>query len=321
MKRAITFMFVMAAVIFMGSLAKAQDLSSLGGSNYYLIYLDADTEANAGITGKIIQDLRLNWDFATNPAGEKALYIWSNTYVANSATGKGSLGQIGGFLDFSVATGSGWSGLGFCMRFNGDNATFGDTGTSNVGDAPGSFPVDFTKVTDNYRFHMAVKTTTGKPTEIQVFGSSTGVAKFSVGVGSFESTPNITPNFKSDGTWNIIDIPVSQLRTLGFTNRSTFKGNYFVVLSGAATNNIAIDAVYFYSTSSTGINDVKADQLNVLVTNRIVEVLNTTAPVNVFSITGALVKTSVKPIFGVEELAKGAYIIKSGNAVAKIMIK
>ena len=53
----------------------------------------------------------------------------------------------------------------------------------------------------------------------------------------------------------------------------------------------------------------------------IVEVLNTTAPVNVFSITGALVKTSVKPIFGVEELAKGAYIIKSGNAVAKIMIK
>ncbi len=110
MKRVFTIMCVMVVAIFMGSHAKAQDLSSLDGSNYYLIYLDADTEENYEITDKIVQDLRPNWDGTTNPTGEKALYLWSGSgYVANAATGKGSFGQIGGFLDFSV-TSSTWSG-------------------------------------------------------------------------------------------------------------------------------------------------------------------------------------------------------------------
>lgn len=306
MKKVTTIMCAMALAIFMGSNAKAQDMTSLEGSNYYLLWLDADSEDEYEITPKIVQDLRVNWDVTTNPNGEKALYIWDNTYVANPATGKGSLGQIGGFLDFTAI--GGWSGLGLCMRENGSGVTT-------------AFDVDYTAMTDDYRFHMAVKSTASKAHQIQVMGSTTGIAKFSVGVGTFESFPNITPNFKTDGTWNIIDIPVSQLKEYGFTNRTGFKGNYFVILSGGAPNNIAVDAIYFYKNSPAGINTPKVDKLSVMVTRNIVEVLNATAPIEVYSVTGALVKTTVEPIFGVDELAKGAYVIKSGNAVAKVMIK
>jgi len=323
MKRVFTIMCLVAVAAFMGSKAKAQDLTSLDGSHYYLIYLDGTTETDYEITPKILQDLRPNWNFTTNPTGEKAIYIWENTYAANAATGKGSFGQIGGFLDFSAI--GGWSGLAWIMR---DNTT---------GTAPNAFPIDYTAITDNYHFHMAVKSTFAKGHQIQVAGSSTGSigdltvssAKFNVGVGIQDpaqpNMPNITPGFVADGTtWNIIDIPVSQLRTYGWTNRSTIlpSANYFVVLSGGTPNEIALDAIFFYlPAGSNGINDVKVNKLNVLVTNRIVEVQNATAPIEVFSVTGALVKKSVAPVFGVEELAKGAYIIKSGNAVAKVMIR
>lgn len=313
MKRVFTIMCLVLVANFMGSHAKAQDLTSLDGSNYYLIYLDAQIESDYDITPKIVKDYRVNWDATTNPNGAKALYNWTGDgsgYVFNNVTGKGSFGQIGGFLDLSVTT-STWSGLGFCMRDNDANVTT-------------SFPVDYTAVTDDYHFHMAVKSSTSpvKAHHIEMFGSSTGKADFSVGVGSMEAAPNITPNFPTDGSWYVIDIPISQLRTYGWTNRDTFKGNYFVTLSGAPTNNLAMDAIFIYLPAGVnGINDVKADKLNVLVTNKIVEVRNATAPIQVYSVTGSLVKTSKEPIFGVEELAKGAYIIKSGNAVAKVMIK
>ena len=316
MKTVFTIMCVMAVAIFTGNKAKAQDMSSLTGSNYYLIYLDADTEINNGITPFIVQDLRPNWDLTNNPTGEKALYLWTGSgYVANAATGKGSFGQIGGFLDFSV-TSSTWSGAGWTMRDN------------SAGTAPKTFPIDYTKINDSYHFHMAVRSTYAKSHTIQVFGSQSGTtvtkAAFNVGVGNLDATlTNITPNFKSDGlTWNIIDMTVAQLRTYGWTNRATIaNGNYFVTLSGPPANELALDAVFFYLPKGTGTNDVKADKLNVLVTNRIVEVRNATAPIEVFSVTGALVKKSIQPIFGVEELAKGAYIIKSGNDVAKVIIR
>lgn len=305
MKRVITIMCV-ALATFAG--ANAQDVSSLEKGNYHLIWLDADSEAEFGITSKITQDLRVDWDVATNPNGAKALYIWDNTYVSNPASGKGSLGQIGGFLDFSVGT-IGWSGLGLTMR-------------ENTGGVTTAFDIDYTTLTDDYRFHMAAKSTAAKGHMIQVMGSATGIAKFSIGVGMVENIQNITPNFKTDGTWNIIDMPVSQLRTYGFTNRAKFKGNYFVVLSGAAPNNIGIDAVYFYNPAPSGLKDVKANtKLEVMVTRQIVEVLNATGPIEVYGVTGNLVKKTAEPIFGVDELVKGAYVIKSGNAVAKIIIK
>jgi hypothetical protein len=317
MKKIFSLMCVAAIAAGMSFSVKAQDFSSLEGSNYYLIWLDGDTEAEFEITDKIVQDLRPNWAYETNPTGERALYIWTNTYAANEPTGVGSFGQIGGFFDFTVI--ADWSGLGFCMRHNGDDPA----GESKVGDAPDSFPVDFTGISDDYRFHMAAKSTIPNAQGIEIFGGGPGSAGyFSIGIGSFDGKPNITPGFKTDGSWNIIDIPVSQLRGYGFTNRSPFKGNYFCIHSGGAPSNIGFDAVFFYNPSPSGINNPNAEnKLRVLVTNQIIEVLNATAPVEVYDIAGIKVKTSEEPVFGVEELKKGAYIIKSGKAVAKVIIK
>ncbi|GAB1415980.1 hypothetical protein MASR2M117_13860 [Paludibacter sp.] len=305
MKKLITILCVALIATFSGKNLMAANFSALEGTNYHIIWLDADTDDEFEISKKADQDLRVNWDNATNPNGEKALYIWENTYASVAPAGKGVFGQIGGFMTFDAV--GGWSGLGFCMR-DGLATTYN---------------VDYRSVTDEYHFHMAVQSTYSKPHMIQVFGGKeeTTAAKFSVGVGEMESKPNITPNFKTDGSWNVIDIPVSQLKTYGFSNRSTFTGNYFVILSGGIPNRISFDAVFFYKPKASGVNNVKADKLDVLVTNQIVEVMNATAPVEIFDVTGTLVKKSSEPIFSKSEFNKGVYIIKSGSATAKILIK
>jgi hypothetical protein len=194
--------------------------------------------------------------------------------------------------------------------------------------APASVDVDYTAITDDYRFHMAVKTASPISFGIELVGQTGGAAKFSAGAGGVAAAgfePNITPNFVSDGnTWNVLDIPVSDLRAYGFMNRGTFRGNFFNIISPDQGTGwtIGIDAVFFYNPEPAGIVNPDADtKLKVLVTNQIVEVLNATAPIEVYNIAGVKVKVSEKPVFGVDELNKGAYILKSGKAVTKVIIK
>ncbi|MDR0863731.1 MAG: T9SS type A sorting domain-containing protein [Candidatus Symbiothrix sp.] len=312
MKKLFTSMCVVALATCMGSVAQAQDNPALEGSNYHVIYLDADTEYDYGINEKIVQDLR-----PTALEEARPLYIWDNTYAAVDATGKGAFGEIGGYLSLTVNNPD-WSGIGFC----------------NV-KANGATGIDYTTVTDDYHFHLAVKSTTAnRAHQIQVFGGigndpakpeeGGGTnATFSVGIGTMDGAENLTPNFKTDGSWSIVDVPVSKLKELGWSNRAGgFFGNYFVVLSGGGNANIGLDGVFFYQPAGTGINNPNANsKLNVLVTKNIVEVLNATAPVEVYSISGVKVKESTETVFGTNELGKGAYIIKSGAAVAKVIIK
>jgi hypothetical protein len=311
MKKIFYLMCVAAIAAGTSFSVKAQDYPSLEGSNYYLIWLDGETESDYGITDKIVQDLRPTWDGQTNPDGAVALYIWENgtQWAGVPATGLGSFDQVGGFLSFNKSLD--WAGLGFCMR----------------GDTPERFNVDFTAITEDYRFHMALKAPAGKSLGVELYGQTGGKAAFAVGspaVNPEGFSPNVTPNFVADA-WNIVDIPVSDLTSRGFLYRTTLvSGNFFNIISPDQGNawNIGLDAVFLYKPSASGINNPKAEnKLRVLVTNQIVEVLNATAPVEVYDIAGIKVKTSEEPVFGVEELKKGAYIVKSGKAVAKVIIK
>lgn len=310
MRKVIFTLIVFVFSIIAGNKVKAQDFSSLEGSNYYLIWLDSDTEEEYDITSNTVLDLRPNWNYDTNPDAERALYIWESTYASNEPSGKGSFGQIGGFFDFTVTGAADWSGLGFCMRK----------------ESPSFVPVDFTAIQNdmnNYRFHMAIKSPNAKAHGIEVFGGDGVKAQFSVGVGTFEAAKpvNLTPGFTVD-TWNVIDVPVSKLAELGWSARGAFDGNYFVILSGPASNRIMFDAVYFYKVAGSGINNPVIDnKLKVIVTKNIVEVLNASAPIEIYDLAGIKVKTSESSIFGTEELSKGAYIIKSGSAVGKVIIK
>lgn len=270
-------------------------------SNFNLIYLDANIADEWEIASRIDQDLRVNDNTVY-------LYNWisdGSKYVSN-AQGKGFFGQIAGFLGWTVEyAAGGWSGAAFCAVESGGKQ------------------VDFTKITDDYHFHMAAKSSTaGRAHNIQVAGMKDAAAKFSIGVGEQDAAPNITPDFTTDGTWHVIDLPISRLRELGWENRAPFYGNFFTMLSGNGPSDLGIDAVFYYKPKSeNSVGKVGADALKVIVTNQIVEVLNATEPIEVYNVSGIKVKTSEKSIFGVDELEKGIYMIKCGNAIAKVAIK
>ncbi len=101
---------------------------------------------------------------------------------------------------------------------------------------PGSTSkVDFTAITDEYRFHMAIKKSTASPCIINVAGGGDPDGKVDLGqtahftVGANEnvwpdnSPPNLTPDFVVN-QWQIIDIPITELKDLGWSNRGTFSG-------------------------------------------------------------------------------------------------
>jgi len=311
-------------------------------TNYYLLVLDASTEGNWEdvIDPNIAQDLRVNGNYgsttATPPTTTTGYYfldIWfSGTDPTYAITPSESLSGHGPF----------------------DNATYYDFTAQSAGWGGGGFqalasqtppPVDFTAITDDYRFHMDIRKTNSFPCRINVFGTgdATGAsdgtkkAQFIVGdptatqiYGDAGPLQNLTPNFTVN-TWQVIDIPVSQLKTMyvndgtaqPWDNRAPFTGYYFEYEFGTDnSNNLSIDGVFFYKPANSGIKDVNANnKLSVVVTKETVSVLNATGPIDVYNLAGVKVKTSVQPTFGVDEVSKGAYIIKSGNAVAKVIIK
>ena len=297
-------------------------------SNLYLIWLDGSadggTEQYYGVTPSITADLRPNGTYGVAPApniGERFIDVWSVTYTFNSLSGQGAFGQqAAGYLDLSSLS-VGWAGGGFVL--------IPQTGSSAV--------VDFTGITDDYRFHMDVRKTTSDACRIGLAGGGDPAgavdpnqkAMFIVGVGDHVYTdpalPNLTPNFATN-KWQIIDIPVSQLKTMGWNNSGTCSGagNYYFTyeFGSVNNNNLQMDGIFFYKSTSTGINNPSVNnKLSVVVTNSTVNILNGVAPFEVYNVAGALVKTSQEPVFGTDELSKGVYIIKSGNAVTKVVIR
>jgi hypothetical protein len=323
MKKLFTFICVAAMAVVMGNNAQAQIFDLDAATDFYLIWLDESTEQYYEITPRIVKDYRPNGDYGQG-VGERFIDIWENTFTFGEVTGKGAMDQIGGYLNFVADGAQGWGGGGFQL-VQLDGTILG-------------YNIDFTDITDDYRFHMAVRSSVLKASRISLCGGGMlkdGVmvadagktAQFIVGVGDHVYNDpvllNLTPGFKAN-EWTSIDIPISQLKDMGWNNRSgsAFRGYYFEFNFGNSANNLAIDATFFYRPSDTGINNPKANnKLQVFVTENIVEVLNATAPVEVYNLSGIKVKMSEKPIFGVEELNKGAYIIKSGSAVAKVIIK
>jgi hypothetical protein len=322
MRKLFTFITVVALAMSMSNKTQAQVFDLDAASDFYLIWLDEGTEQYYEITDRIVKDYRPNGDYV-QAVGERFIDIWENTFTFDEVSGgKGAMNQIGGYLNFVTVPGTGWSGGGFQLV--------------QLAGTTLAYDIDFTGITDDYRFHMAARSTLAKASRISLWGGGIekdGIsiaddgkrAQFIVGVGDHvyadPALPNLTPDFTVN-QWQSIDIPVSQLKEMGWNNRSAFRGYYFGFELAAATNNLAIDAVFFYKPEGAGIITPQSNtKLNVLVTNQVVEVLNATAPVEVYNLAGIKVKTSKEPIFGVDELNKGAYIIKSGSAVAKVIIK
>ena len=155
------------------------------------------------------------------------------------------------------------------------------------------------------------------------------VAKISIGETAFNDNGAIYPKvgeFDPNGEWVAIDIKLSDLKKLypsfnfvpGF-----FRGNMYSILAGSvAGKSFSIDAVYLYGPKAQGgVEDVAADEAQIVVSAKTISVLGGQEGIDVYNVSGQLVKSSESTIVGVEDLTPGLYVVKAGNAVKKVVIR
>lgn len=290
-----------AAVAMLGGNAYAQaEFDFSNGGSYHLIYLDEETLAANVSASDIVSDCRP--DETT-----RFLYVWDNTYVGVTSTGPNSNGVPGAYINLEVGT-VGWSGMGI-VNNNGAH---------------------FDAIDDTYRFHIALKTMDPDSHVIIVGDEDAGqVAKFTVGSAPFNDNGviyEVLQDISRDGEWNAIDVSVADLKAYSVTGlvgypNPDFTGNIFSMLSGARTGaNIALDAIFFYKPGTNGVEGVKGDNVKIFSTGRTIQVLGGEG-IEVYDITGKLVKESKGTIVGTENLAAGIYVAKSGNVVTKVIVR
>lgn len=303
--------FLLSALVAAPTFAQSKtDEFKNNNREYYLIHLDEDIKADyldENPLNVIKQDLRI--DDAT-----KFLYIWDNTYADEAFTGKNYYDTFTGYLNLKVGN-AGWSGAGFALSkaLNPD------------------FYIDLTGLTPEHTMHIALKSTAKNSHMFFLWGASNLSGKICIGSSAFVDGANTYQpytDFIRDGQWHLLEIPLSAFFDSGFRSPEPFNdGNYFSFLSGNASGSvIAMDAIFIYK-DITG-NSIDNDQtdntrLDVIVTENVVTFVgaNQGVAIQLYDISGRLVKTLSEPIVGVDELKSGVYIAKSGSATAKFIIK
>ena len=155
------------------------------------------------------------------------LYIWENTYNAQSSTGVNSFGFNESYNHYTVGS-VGWSGLGYASNKSGGK--------------------DLSMIDDDYVFHIGFRgtSTDGHVSHKVIVGN----ASFTVGNTSIEGSP-IIGDFKRDGSWTYFDVPVTVLKSLAggelFDNAANYEGNVVAILSGGSQGaDLEFDNVFFY---------------------------------------------------------------------------
>ncbi len=257
MKRLIYLMTVVLLILYVVPVqAQKDDFDFDKATDFHLLWLSEELEEHFGITDRITQDLRINGDWRLFPnTGERFIEIWIGepeympTFI-NIVNNEGVFDELSNYLNITSNNEGGWTG-------GGSFTFYPQSGSTNK--------VDFTGITNEHRFHMAVKKTAGTSCLITINGrpradgnaDPNSSAKFSVGVGVTDNAPNITPGFVLD-EWYIIDMPVAELKALGWDNREPFKSYYFTWLFSNddydknPPANVAFDAIFFYKKVNTG---------------------------------------------------------------------
>lgn len=155
------------------------------------------------------------------------LYIWENTYNAQSSTGVNSFGFNESYNHYTVGS-VGWSGLGYASNISGGK--------------------DLSMIDDDYVFHIGFRgtSTDGHVSHKVIVGN----ASFTVGNTSVEGAP-IIGDFKRDGSWTYFDVPVTVLKNLAggelFDNAANYERNVVAILSGGSQGaDLEFDNVFFY---------------------------------------------------------------------------
>ena len=276
------------------------------GNLYDVILLDNASIESLKTSGKTVQDLRTD-------DVDRFLYVWENTFVAGNGSYPGVDMQMDGYTSLDVAN-VGWSGAGF-----------------NIANAA----ADFKHFTDDTHFHCGLRTTNGLRNAALIIGdgyvwgdnnNKWSPAKISVGSEAFVDNGTAFPlvgNFDADGEWVAVDITLGQLKKLwpDFNYKAVgFGGNILSFLAGGtAGKNICLDAAYFYTPGEGSVEGIAADA-DIIVTARTINAAGA-EEIALYNLAGQLVKKVNSSVMGVEDVAAGAYIVKAGNAVKKVVLK
>lgn len=190
-------------------------------NKYYAIYLDGTTK-DAHISADRFVNLGDN-------GGSQNSYLWENTFSYGDATGKNSFGMEGDYKALVVAD-KGWSGMGY-----------------NVDGSKGD--LDLSGINKDYKLHLALKASHNYPLLFTINDGSGHTANLVFGQYSFDGKRAIA-DFKRDGKWHSIDIPVAYLHKkfgIDFSKDTDYNGNIMTLLAGGKQGlQVNFDAVYFY---------------------------------------------------------------------------
>lgn len=246
------------------------------------------------------------------------LYIWEDgkTYrgidSSYPAVGYDELDMGGEYPNLEVAD-QGWSGAGFNLAAGANFSSM--------------------HWTDDTRFHVAVRCpnqnppTTVKLTLLQMDNAGSNSAVVCLGEAA-DGVPVVGPQLGND--WYAIDLSLGDVKKLcedfSYVNSEALYGNILNFDAGAVEGKgISFDAFYFYTLTDEdaviadpddAVHAVANDALFV-VTNETVNVAGADS-IELYDLAGRLVKKANGSVLGIGEL-KGAYLVKAGNAVKKIV--
>lgn len=236
------------------------------------------------------------------------MYIWDNTFQAGDGSYPGVDMEEGTYLSLQVGS-IGWSGAGYFVD-----------------------GINTTSFNDATRFHAAYMTPSGNaPASIALIigdgdlgGSPAKVALGTAFNDGGAIYPTIGPALNDD--WQGVDISFADLKkfypTFDFVGNAAWKGNILSILAGGVTGQtLALDAVYFYNTGEAGVKGAIADNaVDFVVTGNTVNVNNGQGIV-LYTVGGQKVKATEGTVLGLNGLANGVYVARSGNKAVKVIVK
>lgn len=236
------------------------------------------------------------------------MYIWDNTFAPGDGSYPGVDMAEGTYLSLVVGS-MGWSGAGYFVD-----------------------GINTLSFNDETRFHAAYMTETNNgPSSLALIigDADLGGSPAKVAVGdSFNDGgaiyPTIGPALTDD--WQGIDISFADLKkfypTFNFVGNEAWKGNILSFLGGGVTGQtFSLDAVYFYNTGESGIEGTIAENAaEFVVTANTINVLNGQG-IALYNIGGQKIKATAGTTLGINDLAAGIYVARSGNKTHKLIIK
>lgn len=292
------FTFLLTAALFCGSMATfAQDdeisitpsidpdefeptFKISEKNDYYVIYLDDETQSQ-------LNDDQLIYIGPDADAGRN-LWIWDGkSGFAETPSGNNSFDVPGNYMSYVVGD-AGWSGLGYNF-------------------AADATPMNLSGINDDYKFHIALKSTGKDAVDFYLTDGSGHEAHLVFGDKAFDGKEPVA-NFDRDGEWYNIDIPMTYLEDnfgLSFKKDTEYKDKNILCLLAGGNQGFTIDydAIFFYGPkgTGTGIKDVTANT-------------TTNAAAEYYTIDGKKVSTTTA------KANKGVYIVKQGNNTKKVVI-